>query len=128
MDLEVLRLAEDFFTSHDPETLSLFRPLLSGALERWPEVSVVTQKSQVGFSDPRPFCALYPPRKAADRKAHRLGMSLFLHRPPESSRVSMAVEPYPGRWTWHMVLSSPEELDEELWQWLAEARAARCGK
>lgn len=102
------------------------RPLL-GALARWPEVQIVTQKSQVGLSDPRPFCAMYPPRAAWDRKAHALGLSLFLPRPICSPRIAMTVEPYPGRWTNHMVLSSPEDVDEELWQWMAEARRFRCG-
>lgn len=127
MDLEALRLAEDFFAAKDPYTLDILRPLLWGALERWPEVQIVTQKSQVGLRDPRPFCAIYPPRAAQDRKAHALGFSLFLPRPLSSSRISMAVEPYPGRWTNHMVLSSPEDVDAELWQWMTEARRFRCG-
>ena len=127
MDLEALRLAEEFFAANDPEVLSILRPLLLGALDRWPEVQIVTQKSQVGLSDPRPFCAMYPPRAAKDRKTHALGFSLFLPRPVDSPRIAMTVEPYPGRWTNHMVLSSPEDLDEELWQWMAEARRFRCG-
>ena len=127
MELEALRLAEEFFAAKDPEVLAILRPLLLGALERWPEVQIVTQRSQVGFRDPRPFCALYPPRAAKVRKAHALGFSLFLPRPVDSPRIAMTVEPYPGRWTNHMVLSSPEDLDEELWQWMAEARRFRCG-
>ena len=127
MDLEALRLAEEFFAAKDPEVLAILRPLLLGALDRWPEVQIVTQRSQVEFRDPRPFCALYPPRAAKARKAHALGFSLFLPRPVDSPRIAMTVEPYPGRWTNHMVLSSPEDLDEELWQWMAEARRFRCG-
>ena len=127
MNLEALRLAEDFFTAKDPEVLSILRPLLMGALARWPEMQIVTQKSQVGFSDPRPFCAIYPPRAARDRKTHALGFSLFLPRPVASHRIAMTTEPYPGRWTNHMILTSPEDVDEELWQWMAEARRFRCG-
>ena len=33
----------------------------------------------------------------------------------------MAVEPYPNRWTHHVVVSRLEELDEELMDWLREA-------
>ena len=127
MDLEALRLAEEFFAAKDPEVLSILRPLLLGTLERWPDVQIVTQKSQVGLSDPRPFCAMYPPRAAKDRKAHALGFCLFLPRPIDSPRIAIAVEPYPGRWTNHMVLPSLEDVDEELWQWMAEARRFRCG-
>ena len=123
-DLESLRLAEDFFAA-DEEMLALARALLLGALERWPDTAVVTQKTQVGLGGPRPFCALYPPRKAADRKAHALGLSLFLPYAPESPRIAAAAEPYPGRFTCHMVVGSEAELDEELWAWLTEARQFR---
>ena len=123
-DLESLRLAEDFFAA-DTEMLALARALILGALERWPDTAIVTQKTQVGLGGPRPFCALYPPRKAADRKAHALGVSLFLPYAPESERIAMAVEAYPGRFTCHMVVRNAAELDEALWAWLAEARQFR---
>ena len=123
-DPESLRLAEDFFAA-DETMLALARSLILEALERWPDAAVVTQKTQVGLSDPRPFCALYPPRKAADRKAHALGLSLFLPYAPESARIAMAVETYSGRFTCHTVVGSAADLDGELWAWLAEARQFR---
>ena len=123
-DLESLRLAEDFFAA-DEEMLALARALILGALERWPDTVIAAQKTQVGLGGPRPFCALYPPRKAADRKAHALGLSLFLPRVPDCPRIAAAAEPYPGRFTCHMVVGSEAELDEELWAWLTEARQFR---
>ena len=122
--LESLRLAEDFFAA-DEEMLALARALILGALERWPDTVIAVQKTQVGLGGPRPFCALYPPRRAANRKAHALGLSLFLPYAPESERIAMAVEAYPGRFTCHMVVGSEAELDEELWAWMAEARQFR---
>ena len=62
MDLEALRLAEAFF-ARKPEALPSVRAVLLGALERWPETKIVTQKSQVGLRDPRPYCALTAPGK-----------------------------------------------------------------
>ena len=123
-DLESLRLAEDFFAA-DEEMLALARALILGALERWPDTVIAVQKTQVGLGGPRPFCALYPPRKAADRKAHALGLSLFLPRVPDCPRIAAAAEPYPGRFTCHMVVEREAELDEELWAWLTEARQFR---
>lgn len=127
MDLDALRLAEAFF-SDDPELLPVVHQLLFGVLERWPETEIITQKSQIGLRDPKPFCAIYPPRKAGDRALHRLGLSLFLHRPLESSRVLQTAEPYPGRWTNHLVLTGPEGLDDVFWSWMEEARNARNPK
>ena len=34
----------------------------------------------------------------------------------------MSVEPYPGRWTNHILVTRPEELDGELMEWLREAQ------
>ena len=39
----------------------------------------------------------------------------------DSPRVAVAVEPYPNRWTHHVLLTREEELDGELMGWLEEA-------
>ena len=39
----------------------------------------------------------------------------------ESGRVAVKTEPYPGRWTTHFVISSPSDLDEELFDWIGQA-------
>ena len=52
-----------------------------------------------------------------------LVITLGLPAPLESDRVAVRTEPYPGRWTHHIVISKPEELDEELVSWIGEAYA-----
>ena len=47
----------------------------------------------------------------------------------ESSRIDAAVEPYPGRWTYHVLISEVDEIDDELMGWVREAAAfseAKC--
>ena len=39
----------------------------------------------------------------------------------DSSRIAVAVEPYPNRWTHHVLVSREEEIDSELLGWLQEA-------
>ena len=39
----------------------------------------------------------------------------------EDPRIAVAVEPYPRRWTHHVLLSRPEEVDGQLLDWLREA-------
>ena len=41
-------------------------------------------------------------------------LTLGMPYPLESGRVAVKTEPYPGRWTTHILLSRPDELDEEL--------------
>ncbi len=128
MDLEALRLAEAFL-SKKPAALPGGRAFLLGALKRWPETKIVTQKSQVGLRDPRPFCALWlPGRHVKGHPTPGAGLSLFLSRPLETERLIMAVEAYPGRFTNHLALPEPEDFTGELWAWTAEARRFRCGK
>ena len=38
-----------------------------------------------------------------------------------SRTVAVQVEPYPGRWTVHIVIGSEAEIDEELLNWLQQA-------
>jgi len=128
MDLEALRLAEAFLAKK-PAALPGARAFLLGALERWPETEAVTQKSQVGLRDPRPYCALWLPGKhVKGRPTPGAALSLFLPRPLETEWLIMAVEAYPGRFTNHLVLPEPEDLGEDLWAWTAEARRFRCGR
>ena len=38
-----------------------------------------------------------------------------------SSRIAVAIEPYPYRWTHHLLLTAPAQIDTELLDWLQEA-------
>ena len=46
----------------------------------------------------------------------------------ESPRIDAASEPYPNRWTHHMLISSEEEVDDELMGWIKEAAEFSAGK
>ena len=48
-------------------------------------------------------------------------LTLGLPAPLESDRVAAKTELYPGRWTTHFVISSPSDLDGELFDWIEQA-------
>ena len=48
-------------------------------------------------------------------------VTVGLDRPLNSPRSAVSVEPYPGRWTHHLLLTAPEDVDGLLAAWLAEA-------
>ena len=54
--------------------------------------------------------------------------TLGLPAPLDSARVAVKTEPYPGRWTHHIVLSEIAELDEELFAWIEESYAIAAAK
>ena len=81
--------------------------------------------SEAGAEDPNHFfhrhvfaCVSFARvRKKAERPEPWLTFTLGLPAPLESPRAAVQTEPYPGRWTVHVVLGDPAELDEELLAW-----------
>ena len=39
----------------------------------------------------------------------------------EDSRIEVATEPYPNRWTHHVIVQSADEIDDKLMGWIREA-------
>lgn len=54
--------------------------------------------------------------------------TLPLYETLDSPRIAVQTEPYPGRWTHHIVLSREEELDDELLGWIRASYAFAAAK
>ena len=111
-----------FFFDGKPAELALYQALERAMEARFPEASVKVQKSQISFYHKHLFAAASLPlrrRKEWPRECFLVTFGLS-HRlsPP---RIAVAVEPYPNRWTHHVVVAREEEIDGELLDWLAEA-------
>lgn len=76
------------------------------------------QKTQITYTNPKVFACVSLPRKKGEEG---ILVSLGLGRRESSPRISIASEPYPGRWTNHITVHSPEEVDGELMGWVEEA-------
>ena len=46
----------------------------------------------------------------------------------DSPRIDVATQPYPGRWTHHVLLPDAASIDATLLGWIAEARAFALAK
>lgn len=119
-----------FFFSRDPAVLPIYEAFEARVLAEAENVSIRVQKTQITFTNPRVFAAVsfLPVRKKAQRPEHYLTLSLGLNRRLDSRQVDAATEPYPGRWTHHFLLASPEEVDEELLAWVREAASFAAAK
>lgn len=112
-----------FFFDGKPLELGLYEALFAQMEAAFPQASVKVQKSQISFYDRHLFAAAsLPVRRKKSWPEHCLVFTVGLNRRLESPRVAVAVEPYPGRWTHHILLTAPEEIDGELMCWLEEAR------
>ena len=119
-----------FFFDGNPLELALYQTLAERMAETLPDdVSVKVQKSQISFYARRLFAAAsLPVRRKKDWPRECLVVTVGLDRPLNSPRsavehphILQAVEPYPGRWTNHILITRPEEVDGELMEWLREA-------
>jgi len=111
---------ELLFFSDMPGALPLYSQLRTWLLAAFPETTVKVQKTQITFKARYGF-AFVSLRRMRGCPPVFLILTLGLGRRLDSPRVAVAVEPYPNRWTHHLILSQPEQLDEELTDWLREA-------
>ena len=105
-----------------PGELALYEAFFRRMCAQFPACSVKVQKSQISFYHRRLFAAASLPvrRKRSWPKTCILVTFGLSHR-LDSPRVAVAVEPYANRWTHHVVVSSPEQLDDALFAWIEEA-------
>ena len=113
-----------FFFDREPQALSLFELLCEQAMARWPSSTLRVQKTQITFSARFGFAWFWlPDRRVKGRPEAKLMVSFGLDHRVESPRIFAAVEPYPNRWTHHVPVATPAELDGELLDWLEQAYA-----
>ena len=113
-----------FFEGHQ-SAFDLYRAFESMLYDDFPTVGRRVQKTQITFFNRRVFACVSFARvkRKAELPEGYLVITLGLPAPLESARVAVKAEPYPGRWTHHIVVSGKEGLDGELRAWVREAYA-----
>ena len=110
-----------FFDGH-PEELALYEALFRRMDGAFPEGTVKVQKSQISFYGRHLFgAASIPVRRKKDWPPDCLMVTFGLEHRADSPRIAVATEPYPNRWTHHLLLTDPAEIDRQLLDWLQEA-------
>ena len=127
MDFDAMAFFE---AQKHPEALPLYEALEGRILAEVDSVRIKVQKSQITFYNRRLFaCASFARvRRKAELPPCWLVVTVGLARRLDSPRVAVATEPYPGRWTHHIVISDPAEVDDELMGWVREAAAFAAAK
>ena len=111
-----------FFDQH-MDILPLYQAFEELLFDSFPVVNKRVQKTQITFFNRHVFaCVSFARVKRKTELPMRfIVITLGLPAPLDSERVAVKTEPYPGRWTHHIVVNKPEELDEELLSWVREA-------
>ena len=108
------------FFSGRPDALELYRDFEDLLYREFPCVNRRVQKTQITFYNRHVFACVSFARvkKKAELPEGYLVITIGLPAPLESPRIAVKTEPYPNRWTHHIVISRPEELDGELTDWI----------
>lgn len=119
-----------FFFGEHMEALPIYQRLEEAILIRIPDVKIKVAKTQITFANKRGFAfvSFNPCRKAKERPAVWMTVTFGLGYRKESPRIDVATQPYPGRWTHHVMVGSVDEIDEELLGWIQEAAALSSTK
>ena len=111
------------FFDKRPEMYDLYESLESAITESYPSVNIKVQKTQITFSNRHIFACIsfMRPLKKSELPSSYFVITLGLPYPLDSRRAAVKTEPYPGRWTIHIIISSQEELNDELYGWVRQA-------
>ena len=120
---ETVSIDDLFFFDAKPAAMHLYKAFRESVAARWPDALIDVRKTQISFLNRRMFAAVSftPVRKAKDRPDPFLTITFGLSYRKESPRIDVATEPYPNRWTHHVMTGTAEEIDAELLSWIAEA-------
>ncbi len=113
---------ELLFFDQMPAILPVYARLREQLAAAYPDLGIRVGKSQISFRNRYGFAAASLPwRRVKGWPAEYLLVTFGLARRLDDPRIAQAVEPYPNRWTHHVLVQTPEEVDETLLRWIDEA-------
>lgn len=110
---------EEFFAGHE-QAAAIFAAVRA-AVEAIGPAEIRVSRSQIAFRRRTNFAFVWQPAMYLRRAAVPLVLTVGLRRRDSSPRWKEIVEPVPYRYTHHVELHSPAEVDAEVCAWLREA-------
>lgn len=120
-----LQSGELLFFDGQMAAVPLYEAFAGELFRRFPSTSMRVQKTQITFAGRHVYAcvSLARVKKKAELPEPYLVVTLGLPYALEAPRVAVKTEPYPGRWTTHIVVGARAELDDEFWTWVHQAYA-----
>ena len=106
--------------------LALCQTFVRQVLDACPDTHIRVQKTQVTLENRHGFAFVSLPRRKV--KEPTIVVTFGLSYRVSSPRIWQAVEPYPNRWTHHVLVSDESQLDDELLDWVKQAAAFAATK
>ncbi|WP_147535819.1 DUF5655 domain-containing protein [Bacillus marasmi] len=108
-----------FFSNHN-DHFSLFQALERMISSIGP-ATVEVHKTEISFGTKAKFAWLWYPPSGSKRPPNSIVLTFSVGRRLKNKRFTEIVEPYPGRFTHHVIIESEAELDKEVFTWMCEA-------
>ena len=112
---------EASFFSKAPELYPVYLSLAGRLGETYGDLSVQVKKTQISFYNKHLFACVSFPRRLRKGQNPCFILTFGLPARVESPAIYQAVEPYPNRWTHHVLIEKQEDLTPEVYQWLDAA-------
>ncbi len=118
-----------FFEGH-PGALELYEAFEQRVRAQVEGVTVKVGRSQISFYNRHMFaCVSFARvRRKRDCPPCYLVVTFGLDHRVESARIDVATQPYPNRWTHHVLISDKAQIDGELMGWITQAAAFAAAK
>ena len=111
------------FFNEKPQALPLYLAFDTRITALFPEAERRVQKTQITYYNRHVFAcvSLLRVKRKAEMPDSYIVVTLGLPHPLKSPRAAAQCEPYPNRWTIHILIGSIREIDDELFSWVQEA-------
>ena len=111
-----------FFFDKHMDALPLYEAFENKVMQEIENVRIRVQKSQISFYNKHLFaCVSFAKIRKKDTALPYIVVTIGLSHRLDSPRIEIATEPYPNRWTHHLLISDTKEIDDELLSWVKEA-------
>ena len=107
-----------------PWALPLWEEAAAAILSLGPDVELRYSKTQITFRTQNGFAFISLPfRRKKDWPKECIILTFGLEAPVDHPRIAVKTEAAPDRWTHHVLLSRPGQVDETVMGWLRAAYA-----
>lgn len=105
-----------------PDALPFYEVFEKRVLDTYPDVTIKVKTTQVSFYNAYAFAWAWPPfRKRKGWPDMYMIVTFGLDRQLVHPRIAESVEPYPNRWTHHVLIQHEDEIDDQLMGWINES-------
>lgn len=112
------------FFNKTPQALPLYETLINRLSSEFKDFSIKVQKTQITFCSKRNFLFVWLPiHKIKNRPEVYIVVSFGFDHRVIDPRIENATEPYPNRWTHHVIIQNATEINDQLMSWIKEAYA-----